>query len=105
MSEDCTLSMDSFVSAVGGQLSADLDGEAVILHLESGTYYGLSAVGARIWELIQEPRRVREVRDVLLEEYDVEPAQCGRDVLAVLGDLEAHKLVEIDSQSGTNIQS
>lgn len=105
MPEDSTLSMDSFVSAVGGQLAADLDGETVILHVESGTYYGLSAVGSRIWELIQEPRRVREVRDVLLEEYDVEPAQCGSDVLALLGDLEAHKLVEIHSQSGTNIQS
>jgi hypothetical protein len=102
MSEDRILSMDSIVSAVSNQLSADLDGETVILHLESGTYYGLSDVGVRIWNLIQEPRPVSDVRDVLLKEYDVEPVQCGRDVLALLGDLEAHKLIEIRSQPESN---
>jgi hypothetical protein len=103
MPQDHTLSMDSIVSAVGGQLSADLDSETVILHLESGTYYGLSAVGAQIWKLIQEPRPVSDVRDILLEEYDVEPAQCERDVLALLGDLEAHKLIDIHIQPEPNV--
>lgn len=89
------LSIDSIVSAVGGQLSADLDGETVILHLESGTYYGLSEVGARIWTLIQEPKSVGDVRDALLEEYDVEPDLCERDVLALLVELASHNLIEI----------
>ena len=95
MPENRTLSIESIVSAVGGQLSADLDGETVILHLESGTYYGLSDVGARIWTLIQEPRPVSDVRDVLLEEYDVERDLCERDVLALLSDLKVHNLLEL----------
>ena len=95
MSEDLTLSTDSIVSAVGGQLSADLEGETVILHLESGIYYGLSNVGARIWELIQEPQTVGYVRDSLVEEYDVDATQCERDVMALLGDLLDQRLVEM----------
>ena len=97
MSEERTVKTDSIVCAVGDQLSADMDDETVILHLESGTYYGLSDVGARIWNLIQEPRSVGDVRDILLTEYDIEPARCEREVLALLSDLEAHKLVEVHS--------
>jgi hypothetical protein len=95
MLEENILSMNSIVSAVGGQLSAGLEGETVILHLASGTYFGLGAVGARIWELIEKPTSIGDVRDALLEEYDVEAARCERDVLALLGDLEAHHLIEV----------
>ena len=99
MPENYSLSIDSIVCAVSEQLSADLDDETVILHLESGTYFGLSNVGARIWNLIQEPKPASDVRDVLLEEYDIDPGQCERDVLALLSDLEAHRLIEIKSSS------
>jgi hypothetical protein len=99
MSENQALSTDSIVSAVGGQLSADLEGEIVVLHLESGVYYGLSDVGARIWELIQNPISVGDVRDALLGEYQVEAAQCERDLLALLTELKAHELVEIHQTS------
>ena len=33
-------------------LSRILDGEAVLLDLASGTYFGLNPVGSRVWELI-----------------------------------------------------
>ena len=66
------VSTDSVVVATQDQVSADLQGEAAILKLSSGIYYGLNPVGARIWELIQEPRSVREVRDTLTAEYEVD---------------------------------
>ena len=44
------------------QISCKLAEESVILHLEEGMYYGLNSVGARIWELLQEPRTVREIQ-------------------------------------------
>ena len=99
MPQDDTLTLDSVISATGGQLSADLEGETVILHLGSGVYFGLSDVGARIWELIERPTSVSAVRDVLLEEYDVDAAQCERDVLALLDELWSHTLIEVHPQS------
>ena len=81
--------------AAKDQASSDLGGEVAILDLKAGVYYGLDAVGARIWSLIQEPRTVNEIRDILLEEYEVEPEHCERDVLALLRRLADEGLVEV----------
>lgn len=84
----------SKVVATKEHLSSDLNNESVILNLKSGVYYGLSAVGASVWNLIQQPRTVSEIQDALLEKYDVEPEQCERDLLALLQELEAEGLIE-----------
>jgi len=76
-----------------------LAGEAAILNLKNGVYYGLDAVGARIWTLIQDARSVGQVRDALLEEYDVEPERCEADLLALLARLEAEGLIEVKDES------
>ncbi len=83
------------VKASSDQVSCDLAGEAAILDLQNGVYYGLDPVGARIWELIQTPREVREIVSQLLDEYDVEPQQCENDVLALLGQLSQRGLIEV----------
>jgi hypothetical protein len=62
-------------------------------------YYGLDAVGARIWSLIQEPRTVNEIRDILLEEYEVEPERCERDLLALLQKLADEGLIEVKDEA------
>ncbi|MBA3974971.1 MAG: PqqD family protein [Candidatus Solibacter sp.] len=67
--------------------------ETVILHLESGTYYGLDAVGARIWQLIVEGRSLGEICRVMIDEYDVEQLRIERDVLDLASALEAKRLV------------
>ncbi len=89
------VSGSSTVVAAKDQVSSDLGGEVAILDLKAGVYYGLDAVGARIWSLIQEPRTVNEIRDILLEEYDVEPERCERDLLALLRRLADEGLVEV----------
>jgi hypothetical protein len=94
-----TISGNSVVVAANDQLSADLDDESVILDLESGVYYGLDAVGSRIWSLIQEPKTVNDVRDILLEEYKVDPNRCKRELYALLQELAAHGLVEVQDET------
>jgi hypothetical protein len=89
------VSGSSTVVAAKDQVSSDLGGEVAILDLKAGVYYGLDAVGARIWSLIEEPRTVNEIRDILLEEYDVEPERCERDLLALLRRLADEGLVEV----------
>lgn len=89
------LSLDTTVVRSPDQASADLGGEAAILNLKDGVYYGLGAVGARIWELIEEPRTVRDVRDTLCAEYDVEPDRCERDLVALLKELAEHDLITV----------
>ena len=71
-----------------------------VLNLKNGVYYGLDEVGARIWNLIQEPKAVSEIRDVLLDEYEVEPERCERDLLTLLEELVAENLVEARDGTG-----
>ena len=59
------ISESSTVVATKDQVSADLSGEAAILNLKSSTYFGLNTVGASIWKLIQEPKKVTLARDSL----------------------------------------
>jgi hypothetical protein len=89
-----TLSVSSSVVVAGDQVSSDLGGEVAILHLNAGVYYGLEAVGARIWSLIQEPRTVEEIRDILASEYEVEPDRCESDLIALLQRLADEGLIE-----------
>jgi hypothetical protein len=93
------VSESSTVAAVKHQVSSDLGGEVAILDLSGGMYYGLDDVGARIWDLVQEPKMVAEVQGVILEEYDVEPEIAKRDVLTLLQELVDRELVEVRDEA------
>lgn len=89
------MSLQSIVAVTPDQVSADLSGEAAILTLASGTYYGLNAVGARVWTLIHEPRSVQSVLEQLLVEYEVEPVRCESDLMNLLRQLAREGLIEV----------
>ena len=83
-----------------GQVSTDLGKEVIILGVDSEEYYSLEEVGARIWGLIREPKTVRNILDTLLNDYDVEPKRCERDLLAVLQEMADEGLIEIRNETG-----
>lgn len=91
--------LDSTIVRSQDQVSTDLGGEVVTLALNSGQYYGLEEVGARIWDIIREPKTVKEILDILLNHYDVEPERCERDLLAVLQEMADEGLVEIKNEA------
>ena len=65
----------------------ELSGETVLLNLESGVYYGLDAVGTRVWQLLQEGRTITSVCDVMAGEYDVSPDVLREDVSRLVSEL------------------
>lgn len=85
----------SIVVAKRGIASCELDGEAVILNVETGLYHGLNEVGSRIWQLVRQPRRVLELKEQLLAEFDVDEQELGPDLLAVLADMQRAGLIEV----------
>lgn len=93
------ISKDAIVSVADDQVSSDVAGEAVILDLSSGTYYGLNAVGAFIWELVQEPQRVSDIQQALLQEYDVEPDQCLRELIQLLEEMQEQGLIQVQHET------
>jgi hypothetical protein len=95
------VSLSSAVVVTEGQVSSDIGDEVAILDFRAGMYYGLDSVGARVWSLIQEPRTVREIRDTLTNEYEVDPDRCERDLIALLQSLADEGLVEVKYETST----
>lgn len=89
----------AFVKRSANQIACDMGGEVVILDLKSGNYYGLDAVGARVWTLIEEPTCLAEIRQVIMSEYDVDADTCERDILAFVSQMQTAGIVEICSGS------
>jgi hypothetical protein len=92
---DLSLSIHSIVVATREQVSCPLGDEAAILNLKNSVYYGMNPVGARVWDLLQQPRSVAELRDVVLEEFEVEPERCERDLFELLEKMRAEGLIEV----------
>jgi len=93
------VSLDSTVSLRKESLFTDLDkGEAAILSLKDGVYYGLNPVAARVWHLLEERKKVSEVRDLLLKEFCVESGRLTFDLLELIEQLAALGLVEIPGE-------
>ncbi len=74
----------------------DLDGEAVILNLQTGKYYGLDQVGTRMWNLLAQHGQVEAAYRALLDEYDVSEEQLQHDLLDLIDRLAGHGLVQVD---------
>jgi hypothetical protein len=74
-------------------ISSDVDGEKVMMSIENGEYFGLDTVGSRIWELIELPIIVYDLIQILLDEFDVDQAECEVDTLEFLNQLLVKNLL------------
>ncbi|GAC1652497.1 MAG: PqqD family protein [Herpetosiphon sp.] len=90
-----TINLDMVVTVTKDIVFSDLNGEIAILNIKNGEYYGLDNVGAFIWSVIQEPTPLSRVRDLLLEEYAVDPKQCEHDLLVLFQNLLSVGLIEV----------
>ena len=86
---------DSVVTVSSRQISSAMGAEQAILQLDSGKYFGLNPVGARVWQLAGQPRKFAEILATLLAEYEVPAERCRADLHALLAKLHAAGLVEI----------
>lgn len=84
------------ISARPDQISSDLEGETILLHMTSGLYYGLNDIGVKIWSLIQTPQTLAEVRQTLLANYEVTVEDCDRELKELLISLSEAELISLD---------
>ena len=69
--------------------------EMALLNLDTGVYFGLDEVGARMWELLAEHGRLDLVAQQMEAEYDVPADQLREDLLRLVEELRAKGLAEI----------
>ena len=65
-----------------------------MLDTEAGRYFALNDVGTYLWELLEQPRSMPELRMAVCAEFDVDAAACEADVSAFLRSLMDSGLVD-----------
>jgi hypothetical protein len=69
------------------------DREAVLFSPANGRYYTLNRVGTVIWELLDGQRPLAAVLTALAEHFDASEPQLRRDLLALVRQLGAERLI------------
>ena len=90
-----TGSLDTSVHIPKDVVFRELDGEAVILNLESGMYFGLDAIGTRIWRLVEEHGSLRAVWEAMQREFEAPGEALRSDLLTFIDELSAKGLVNL----------
>jgi hypothetical protein len=75
------------------------DGEVVLLHLESKTYYSLNPTGERIWQGLKKGLSLREISRRIQEEFDVDTDEADKSVIDLVNELCEQKLALPDTRS------
>lgn len=70
--------------------------ESVLLDLRSERYFGLNAVGTRVWQLLGQDPSLEAAHQVLLQEYEVAADQLASDVLTLVRQLADAGLLTLD---------
>ena len=76
-----------------------LEGEAVLLNMQTATFFGLNPVGTRIWELLSQHGDLETVTTKFCEEYDVTEDQFLSHLSEFIDKLRCKGLVEASETS------
>ncbi|GFN29848.1 lasso peptide biosynthesis PqqD family chaperone [Paenibacillus xylaniclasticus] len=89
------ISANETVVQAEGNLASSMNGETVMMRIESGKYYNLGEIGGRIWSLIETPKTVRSLVEELTQEYEVEVSECEEQVISFLESLAKEQLIVV----------
>ena len=87
--------MNSKVTFADTVFAQEVDGEMVLLDMNSENYFGLDAVGTDIWQAMQENESLADVLAVLLDQYEVEEEVLKKDLLTFVEKLQESGLLEV----------
>ena len=76
-----------------GVLSTKIDGEAVLMNVDSGNYFTLNTVGSVIWDLLESSISVSQLQEELLERFDGDRETILSESKAYIHDLTTKGLI------------
>jgi hypothetical protein len=88
------------VRRTAGARAARAGEDLVLLHLERGHYFTLNETGTAIWDRIGDGAALGELRDALVEQFEVDAETAWRDVVELVDELVAEGLVEVEEPGG-----
>lgn len=82
-------------------VSTVLDGETVILDIETGLYSGLNEVGTLLWDVMETSVKFADMREAVVVDFAVSPEECSENILSFLKELADNKLIEVNVEVDT----
>jgi hypothetical protein len=76
-----------------GKLSTHINGQSVIMDLQSGTYLSMNPVGSKIWEVIEGPTGFSKILAAILEKFEVDKSRAEEDLRVFLDKLLTKQLI------------
>ena len=86
----------SRVSVPEHVVARQLGDDCIILDMATGTYFGLDAVGSRVWQLLTETGSIEQIGERLAREYDVTPQEAAADLARLVDELAANGLLSVE---------
>lgn len=90
------MDLDQKITFSDTVFAQEVDGEMVLLDMESENYFGLDEVGTAIWQSIQEYGTLQEVFNAMLEQYDVEEEVLENDLSDFVNKLLESGLLKVE---------
>jgi len=87
--------LDQIVRRDEKTASRVLAGEAIVLTRNDSKVHSFNETGSRIWELLAEELKVREIATRIRDEFEVSEEQAQMDVIAFLEELAAKGMVTL----------
>jgi hypothetical protein len=75
-------------------MDAEIGNELVAMDVKAGECFGLNEVATDVWRSLAEPKRFDQLRDELLDNYEVTIDQCTNELRELLDDMAAKGLIE-----------
>lgn len=89
------LELSDRVIAPAHVLVRHLDGESVLLNLQTEKYFGLDSTGTRMWEVVTTSPSIQSAHATLSREFDAEPALLRNHLIELLNQLVDHGLLQV----------
>ena len=89
-----TLTTDTVIKRNPEIVHADMDDEIVMMSIEKGEYFGIDAIGSRIWEMLEGEKSIGEICAGLCASYDVDESVCRQDVIRFLENMHERNIIE-----------
>jgi hypothetical protein len=87
---------DTMLQRKPGMLFNEIDGEIVMLSVENSEYYGMDKVGSRIWQLLENQMKFKELVAILMDEFDVTEEKCSSETMNFVKKMTEKKLLILD---------
>jgi hypothetical protein len=88
------LTLNDRVAIPESVIAREVEGETVLLNLDTGVYFGLDAVGTAIWRAIKEDGRLLHAAAAVERDYEVDAAVARADLLRLIGEMVAKGLLQ-----------